>query len=83
MKIIILKEKHGNQYIEWSDDKNIQEIIAKKIISIRIKKKYWYTVDDLIEIDEAIANNKCLKYLYSRKNNEYEDFEISIVDKLH
>jgi hypothetical protein len=38
MKIIILKEKHGNQYIEWSDDKNIQEIIAKKIISIRIKK---------------------------------------------
>ena len=40
MKIIILKEKHGDQYIEWSDDKNIQEIIAKKIISIRIKEKY-------------------------------------------
>lgn len=83
MKIIRLKEKHSSTCILWSDDKNIQEIIANKIISIRIREKFWYSKEDLVEINKAKADNKCLKYLYSRKDYEYEGFEIETVIELH
>jgi hypothetical protein len=83
MKIIILKEKHGNIYIKWSKDKNIQEVIANKILSRRINQSLYSSYEEIAEITKAKATNKCLKYMYSRKEWEYEDFEIETIDKLH
>jgi len=79
MKIIILKEKYGDRYLEWSDDKNIKEAIASKILNDRISQG-WFTDEEQKEISEAMLKNKCLSLLSERSEYEYEGFEVGWVE---
>jgi hypothetical protein len=73
MNILVLKEKHGDLYIEWPADLTVQEEICKHIITERLLNKFYKDED---RVDEAIKNNKCKRFLFSRQDYEYEDLEI-------
>ena len=78
-KILVLNEKHGNQFIKWSDDKVKQEEICRKILLDR-KEQGCYPSES--EVQEALDNNKCWFFIQKRSYYEYEDFSIEELREL-
>ena len=52
MNILVLKEKHGDLYIEWPADLTVQEEICKHIITERLLNKFYKDED---RVDEVIV----------------------------
>ena len=81
IKILVLNEKHGNQFIKWSDDKVKQEEICRKILLDR-KEQGWFLQEEQTDVQEALDNNKCFIFMRKRKNYEYEGFSIENLQEL-
>lgn len=79
MRIIVLKEKHGDVYYNAGSTVEDAEIAARRILRERCEAGYWYEGADETKAWAALTAGKALVYLTSRKRHEYEDFTIEDV----
>lgn len=80
VKIIILREKHGDTYLgPYSTDDQIEEGAAS-VIRYRVKEGYWYDPSDTMKALAAIENKDARTWLRKRDRHEYEGFEIRTLE---
>jgi hypothetical protein len=78
MFILVLKEKHGDVYLEWPIDSTAQEELCRDIIKKRMMNGFY---EENNGAEEAFRNNRCKRFLFNRVDYEYENLEVVEVDK--
>lgn len=79
MKIIILREKHGDMYLGPYASHDQVEDGAASIIRFRIKEGYWYDPNETMKALAAIEARRALEWLRNR-SGEYEEVETKSIE---
>ena len=72
MKLLILKEKYGDDYILCATDKEIGEALIATFEQ-RKADGHWYFDEDLDALDTP---QKIIRFMWQRQDAEYESFDV-------
>lgn len=72
MRILVLKEKHGDRYFQAGSTPEELEAVAAMIVRERLADGYWYLDQDVGKAQAALERGKSMDWLRARSRHEYE-----------
>ncbi len=82
MNIFVLREKHGDRYIQTGETPEAIEATAAAIVRMRLKEGYWYFDTEIDSANHYLEQKKASQWLRSRSNYEYEGVSLEITEVL-
>lgn len=74
--IVCFEEKYGNYYVEGESCEQIMQFVLKQRL-----REGWYTEEEAVKAEKALATNKATDFMAWHQNCEYESWDVISVTK--